>query len=132
MLSFVNLADTPSRTNMQYRLDFDPTTSGDDVYTIAGVELVIGTVFADRKNFDDSLTGNERRNKLSGLAWEHLPLYIDGIGRLLGGICNGIINGGDGLDDALLDGDHADYTLTRTRGMNFKPTGRAVSTVLTT
>lgn len=66
MLSFVTLADTPGRTNVQYRLDLDltagtATTSGPDVYTISNVERVTGTIFADR------IKGDAGDNELRGL-----------------------------------------------------------------
>lgn len=66
MLSFVNLPDTPGRTNVQYRLDLDltvgsATTSGSDVYTISNVERVTGTIYADR------IKGDAGDNQLRGL-----------------------------------------------------------------
>ncbi|NEX46606.1 heparin lyase I family protein [Pseudotabrizicola algicola] len=66
MLSFVNLPDTPGRTNIQYRLDLDltagrATTSGPDIYELSNIERVTGTVFSDR------MKGSADSDELRGL-----------------------------------------------------------------
>jgi len=66
MLSFVNLLDTPGRTNVQYRLDIDMQVGtavshdGAEQITFSNIERVTGTVFADRirgTDGDDQLRG---------------------------------------------------------------------------
>ena len=54
MVSFVNLPDTPGRTNVQYRLDIDLTAGtahshdNSEIMQILNVERVTGTIFADK------------------------------------------------------------------------------------
>ncbi len=76
MVSFANLADTPGRTNMQYRLDVDLETGigsshdGSEVVTLLNIERLTGTIYADRirgiDGFDDDLSG------LGGLRLVHI------------------------------------------------------------
>ncbi len=66
MVSFVNLPDTPGRTNAQYRLDIDMTAGtaashdGSEFILLSNIERVTGSVFADRIKGtagDDQLRG---------------------------------------------------------------------------
>ncbi len=67
MLSFVNLPDTPGRTNVEYRLDIDmgagTAVSHDGLENIqfSNVERITGTIFADR------IKGDAGDNQLRGL-----------------------------------------------------------------
>ena len=94
MLNFGSLADTPGRTNVQYRLDLDltrgtATTSGDDVYTITNIERVTGSIFADRIKGDagdndirglgdfDWLIGSEGSDNYEGGTGRDMVSYLD-------------------------------------------------------
>jgi len=100
MVSFVTLADTPGRTNVQYRLDLDlttgtATTSGDDVYTISNVERVTGTIFADRIKGDagdnelrglgdfDWFTATTGRDTMDGGTGQDMISYVDWLSTAL-------------------------------------------------
>ena len=67
MVSFVNLADTLGRTNVQYRLDIDLTTGtavnhdGSEQLLLSNLERITGTIFADR------IKGDAGDNHLRGL-----------------------------------------------------------------
>ena len=88
MVSFVNLADSPGRTNLDYRLDLDlgagrATTFGADTYTLSNVERVTGTIFADR------LRGDDNDNELRGLGDYDWIVATNG---------DDLYDGGNGLD----------------------------------
>ena len=66
MLSFFNLADTPGRSNVQYRLDIDMgagtavSHDGSEVVSFASIERLTATVYADRirgSDGDDEIRG---------------------------------------------------------------------------
>lgn len=67
MVSFVDLEDTPGRTNTDYRLDINLSTdratnhTGSEITIIANIERVTGTIFADR------IRGDGASNELRGL-----------------------------------------------------------------
>jgi len=100
MISFVTLAETPSRTNVQYRLDLDLTegtaiTSGKDVYTISNVERVTGTIFADR------IKGDAGDNELRGLGDFDWFTATTGNDTMDGGTGNDMISYVDWQSDAV-------------------------------
>lgn len=64
--------------------------------------------------FGDSLTGNDERNQLSGLAGDDILFGYGGTDYLKGGAGNDTLNGGAASDYALYDGNRAEYSLTRT------------------
>ena len=72
------------------------------------IENLIGT------RFDDSLTGNNGRNQLSGLWGDDMLFGYGGTDQLKGGLGNDTLDGGGGSDYAIFSGNRADYTITKT------------------
>jgi Ca2+-binding RTX toxin-like protein len=71
------------------------------------IENLVGTAF------DDSLTGNNERNQLSGLDGDDFIFGYGGTDYMKGGAGDDTINGGAGSDFAIFDGNSADYDLVR-------------------
>jgi Ca2+-binding RTX toxin-like protein len=67
MVSFVDLPDTPGRTNLDYRLDIDLAAGravshdGSETTVLRGVERLTGSIYADR------ITGDAGDNELRGM-----------------------------------------------------------------
>lgn len=91
MISFATLADTAGRSNIQYRLDLDltagvATTSADDIYSIANVERVTGSIYADR------IKGDAGDNELRGLGDYDWFIGTDGQDHYDGGTGRDVIS----------------------------------------
>ncbi len=102
-------------------LDGEPAgygTRGDaalDLYF--SIENLIGS------RHDDSLTGNDLINQLSGLGGDDTIYGYGGNDRIRGGAGNDTIDGGAGSDFAIFSGQRADYSLTRSSGSDVSVDG---------
>ncbi|WP_417525600.1 heparin lyase I family protein [Marinovum sp.] len=89
MVSFFDLADTPGRTNVEYRLDIDlgagtgVNHDGSEQLQLSNVERITGTIYADR------IKGDAGDNELRGLGDYDWFIATEG---------NDTIDGGTGQD----------------------------------
>ena len=88
-------------------------TTGTATDGLSGTDKLVNIEGVRGTDFNDTLAGSALNNRLEGRGGNDSISGGDGDDTLLGGAGNDTIDGGLGADTGVLDGEFADYTITR-------------------